>query len=206
MLLLNIEDKGDDKMIFSLKKVRENLIEDVIEKIKDSFDKNYKEKLTNIFYKSPGLGISDTEIILKLKSEYNIFQDIIKLQNELNINYDTKELDLIKKLATKFAASSNEKFLLFIVCEQISFKTHTKELDLDFINKIENNTSNSIKQELHNLIVIIEEKKNKPKSIYQRKSYMLSVLSLGLSVVAICISIIAFIIITFRKYKSLLSF
>lgn len=128
----------------------------------------------------------------------NIFQYIIKLQNELNINYDTKELDLIKKLATKFAASSNEKFLLFIVCEQISFKTHTKELDLDFINKIENNTSNSIKQELHNLIVLIKEKKNKPKSIYQRKSYMLSVLSLGLSVVAICISIIAFIIIKFR--------
>lgn len=55
-------------MIFSLKKVREDLIEDVIEKIKDSFDKNYKEKLTNIFYKCPGLGISDTEIILKLRA------------------------------------------------------------------------------------------------------------------------------------------
>ena len=80
MLLLNIEDKGDDKMIFSLKKVREDLIEDVIEKIKDSYDKNYKENLTNIFYKCPGLGISDTEIILKLKSKY--FQMVNKnIQN-----------------------------------------------------------------------------------------------------------------------------
>jgi hypothetical protein len=207
LFLLNIEDKGDEKMIFSLKKVREDLIEDVIEKVKDSFDKNYKKELTNIFYKCPELGISDTKILLKLESEYfqiinkylqNIFYNIIELQKELSIRYGSKEIDLIKKSVTKFAESANEKFLLFIVCEQISFKTHTKELDLDFINKIEDNTSNSIKHELHNLILVIEEKKDKPKLIYKRRSYILSILSLGLSVVAICVSIIALLIIIFK--------
>jgi hypothetical protein len=196
-------------MIYYLSKVREDLIEDVIGKVKENFDKSYKDKLTNLFNKCPQFGISDPEILLKLTSEYfliintylhNIFENMIKLQSELNISYNNKEIDFIRKSITKFTDASNEKFLLFIVCEQISYKTHTKELDLEFINKIENNTSISIKQELHHLTMVIAQKNNNLEIIYRKRVYKLSMLSIGLSVIAIGISIITFLIIIL-KYK-----
>ena len=194
-------------MIFSLSKVREDLIEDIIKEVKDNFDKNYKDKLNNLFYKCPQLGISDTQILVKLTTEYfqiinkclqNIFEDIIKLQDELNIRYNNKEIDSIKKLLISFTDSSNEKFLLFIVCEQISLKTHTKELDIDYINKIENNTSSCIKREIHHLILVIAKEKDKPEIVYQKKAYKVSILSIRLSIVAITVSLIASLIVILK--------